>query len=208
MADSVALTAQERTDHGTRASRKLRKKGMVPAVVYGHKQATVSVSVPAEELARAIRQGARLIQLKQGSATESALIRDLQWDPLGHDILHVDFTRVSVDERITVDVRIELRGTSPGVTAGGVLNQPLHNLSIECLAVSIPDSIRVNIGELQIEQAIHVREIKLPEGAVVKNDPEAIVVQVTPPQDEEAELGEQAEPELIGRKAEKEEGEE
>src|SRR6476619_3784537 len=108
MAESVALTAQQRKDHGTRAARKLRKQGLVPAVVYGHKQDTVSITVSADELTRAIRHGVRLVQLAQGGASESALIKDLQWDPLGHDILHVDFARVSADERIIVDVRIEL----------------------------------------------------------------------------------------------------
>ncbi|HMF20013.1 MAG TPA: 50S ribosomal protein L25, partial [Gemmataceae bacterium] len=129
-----------------------------------------------------------------------------QWDPLGHDILHVDFARVAADERITIDVRLELRGTAPGVTAGGSLDQPLHNLEIECLAIAVPESIRVNIGELQIEGVIHVRDLVLPEGVTTKIDPDAVVVQVHPPMVEAeapaaaAVPGEQAEPELIGRK--------
>jgi len=211
MAEAVTLTAQERKDYGTRATRKLRKQGLVPAVIYGHKQDTVSLAISAEELNRAVRHGARLIELKQADKTEQALIREVQWDPLGHDILHVDFTRVDRDERIEVDVRVELRGTAPGIAAGGVLTQPLHTLSIECLAINIPDSIRVPVGELQLDQAIHVRDLKLPEGVKVLDDPDAIVVQVSPAQEEEAAGApgaEQAEPEVIGRKAEKEEGEE
>ncbi len=139
------------------------------------------------------------------------LIRDLQWDALGHAILHADFARVSADERITLDIRVELRGTSPGVTAGGVLVQQLHNLHVECPVISVPESIRVNVGDLQIDQILHVRDLILPEGVVVKNDPEAIVAQVTQKVVEgetpaEA-VAEQAEPEVIGKKKE-EEGEE
>jgi large subunit ribosomal protein L25 len=183
---------------------------LVPAVVYGHKEATVSLSVPGEELLRAVRHGARLIDLKLGDKSETALIRDVQWDPLGHDILHVDFTRVAADERVTLQVPVMLRGTAPGVAAGGVVVQPVHTLTVECLVHSIPDSIRVNIGELQLDQMIHVRDLKLPEGIAVKDDPDVIVVQIAPKAGEEEAAAavapaEQAEPEVIGRKKEEEE---
>lgn len=215
MAEAVVLTAQDRTQHGTHVARRLRKNGKIPAVLYGHKEATVPLSLSRDELYKAVRHGVRLVDVKQGDKMEKALIREVQWDPLGHDILHVDFARVSMDERIEVDVRVELRGTCPGVTAGGVLNQPLHTLKIECLAIAIPESIRVNIAALQIDQAIHVKELTLPEGVQVLNDPEAIVVQCAQKVVEEAAApgipgapsAEAAEPELIGRKK-PEEGEE
>lgn len=209
MAEAVILTAQPRSEHGTHNARRLRKGGKIPAVLYGHKEATIPLSLSRDELYKAVRQGVRLVDVKQVDKTEKALIKDVQWDPLGYDILHVDFARVSMDERIQVDVRVELRGTAPGVTGGGVLNQPLHNLKVECLAISIPESIRVSIAELQIEQAIHVNELTLPEGVKVLNDPEAIVVQCAPKIVEEvapvagavaAPTAETAEPELIGRK--------
>jgi large subunit ribosomal protein L25 len=123
----------------------------------------------------------------------------------------VDFARVSADERITIEVRLELRGTAPGVTAGGSLDQPLHSIEVECLALSVPESIRVNIGELQIDGVIHVRDLTLPAGVVAKTDPDAVVVLVHPPVAEveaaAVPAGEQAEPEVIGRQR-AEEGEE
>ncbi len=211
MADSVVLGAEERKGQGTREARRLRKQGKVPAVLYGHGEGTVSVVLAADELGKAVRQGARVIDLKQGSKVQKALIRELQWDPFGQEILHADFARVSADERITLDVKVELRGTSPGVTAGGVLVQLIHNLHVECPVVSVPESIRVNVGELQMDQVLHVRDLVLPPGVVVKNDPDAIVVQVTQKQVEgetpAAPVAEQAEPEVIGKKKE-EEGEE
>lgn len=216
MAEAVILTAEQRHQHGTHNARRLRKGGKIPAVLYGHKEATIPLALARDELYKAVRHGVRLVDVKQGDKLEKALIRDVQWDPLGHDILHVDFTRVSMDERIEVDVRVELRGTAPGVTGGGVLNQPLHTLKVECLAIAIPESIRVSIAELQIDQAIHVKELTVPEGVKIQNDPEAIVVQCAQKIVEEvaapavpgaAPVAETAEPEIIGRKK-AEEGEE
>lgn len=215
MAESIKLTAQERKTKGSRQARRLRKHGQVPGVVYGHKEATVSITLSRDELQKAVRHGARVVDLDQEGKVEKALIRDLQWDPLGHDIWHVDFARVAADERITVDVRVELRGTAPGVTGGGILDQPIHSLEVECLALSVPESIRVNINELQLNGAIHIRDLVLPPEVVVQGDPDAIIVQVRPPLAEAeapapaAVAAEQVEPEVIGRQraAEEEEGE-
>ncbi len=208
MAESVVLDAQERTTKGTREARRLRKQGKVPAVVYGHGEGTVSVTLPADQLSKAIRQGARVIDLKQGEKVQKALIRELQWDPFGQEILHADFARVSADERILLDVRVELRGTAPGVTAGGVLVQQIHNLHVECSVINVPESIRVNVGDMQMDQIMHVRDLVLPEGVTVKNDPDAIVAQITQKVVEgetpAAPAAEQAEPELIGKKKEDE----
>jgi large subunit ribosomal protein L25 len=212
MAETVVMEVQPRKDRGSRKAAQLRGVGLVPAILYGHKEATLSVAVSAEELHRAIRHGARVLDLKTGGKTEKVLIKELQWDHLGHEILHVDFARVSADERIRVTVPIELRGTAPGATGGGVLDQPMHTLPIECLAINIPESIRVPIGELQLGQSIHVRELHLPEGVKALADPEAIVVHVTTPIAEPeptvAPVVEQAEPERIGRQKPAEEGEE
>jgi large subunit ribosomal protein L25 len=210
MVQTVVIKGQPRTVLGTSVSRRLRRSGQIPAVVYGHKEANVSFSINHDEIYKAIRQGSRLVDLEVGSKAEKALIRDVQWDHLGNDILHVDFARVGADEKIHLEVRVEIRGTAPGLTQGGNLVQPLHSLHVECLITNIPESIRVNVGELQLNQSIHVKELKLPEGVTVTNDPDAIVVQVslakleaeapaTGPVAEGA-----AEPEIIGRKVDAE----
>jgi large subunit ribosomal protein L25 len=214
MADSVVLDTQPRTNRGTRAARRLRKDGRIPAVIYGHKEATVAVTLAGVDLKRAIRQGTRVVDLKERGKLEKALIREVQWDHLGKEVLHVDFTRVSADERIQVNVPVELRGIAPGVTGGtGVLDQPIHSLAIECLAISIPESVRVSVNELQLGMAIYVRDLVLPPGVKAMNDPDTIVVHVTAKQVEpEAPAAPvvegAAEPEIIGRKvAEEEEAE-
>ncbi len=212
MAESVVLTTEKRDTRGTRTARKLRAAGRVPGVVYGHKEETVSVSVGADDLLSAVRHGARVVDLQSENDLQKAQIAELQWDHLGIEVLHVDFRRVAADERIHVTIPVEIKGIAPGVSAGGVLDQPIHTLAIECLAVNVPDSIRVNINELQLGSAIHVRDLQLPPDVTALVDPDAIVVHVTSPQAEpEAGAipgGEQAEPEVIGRKAAVEEGEE
>jgi large subunit ribosomal protein L25 len=205
MAESPPLVAQPRDQIGTRRARRLRQQGLIPAVVYGHKEQTLSLSVPAEDVHRAIRHGVRVVDLQAGGKTEKALIRDVQWDHLGLDVLHVDFARVSADERIAIEVRLEIRGTAPGVAQGGVLDQPLHTIRVECPALSPPDAIRVNVGELQLGQALYVKDLKLPDGVTALSDPDAVVVHVTQKAVEEvpvaAAVPTTAEPEVIGRKA-------
>lgn len=212
MAESVVLTTEKRDSRGTRTARKLRALGRVPGVLYGHKEETVSVSVAADLLLSAVRHGARVVDLQSEYGLQKAQIAELQWDHLGIEVLHVDFRRVAADERIHVTVPVEVKGIAPGVTAGGVLDQPIHTLAVECLADNVPDSIRVNVNELQLGAAIHVRDLHLPPGVQALADADAIVVHVTSPQAEpEAGAtpgGEQAEPEVIGRKAAVEEGEE
>jgi large subunit ribosomal protein L25 len=210
MAESVVLVTQPREGRGSQKARQLRRKGLIPGVVYGHKQAAVSIALSAEELDNAIRHGARVVDLHAGKEVQKALIKEIQWDHLGKEIVHIDFARVAADERVKVMVRIETRGIAPGVAAGGVLDQPMHTLEVECLVSSVPESIRVNINELQLAQAIHLRDVVMPEGVKPLGDPDAIVIQVTAPQAEpEAPAvpgAEQAEPEVIGRqKAEEEE---
>src|ERR1700722_9703636 len=163
MAEALKLKAEPRTSLGTAVARRLRKAGRIPAVVYGHKEATVSLTINHDEVYKAIRLGSRLVDLEVGSKSEKALIRDVQWDYLGKDILHVDFARVAADEKIHLEVRVEIRGIAPGIAQGGNLVQPLHSLHVECLVTNIPESIRVSVAELQLNQAIHVKELKLPE---------------------------------------------
>lgn len=213
MAETVVLTTQPRQERGSRAARHLRAKGRIPAVVYGHKEEAASVTVAADALEKVVRSGAHLVELDAGGARQKALLRDLQFDHLGKDVLHVDFFRVSDQDRVEVHVKIELRGTAPGATGGGVLDQPIHTLLVECPVIAVPHSIRVNIDKLMVGQAIHVKELTLPEGVTAMADGDQVVVQVKLPGAEPAPAAgpaaaDSAEPEVITRGKEKEEGEE
>ena len=181
MAIAVTLKADPRPGSGSRAAAKLRKQGLVPGVVYGHKEPNVSVTVNADELDRAIRvQHARVLDLQIDGKTETVLIRELQWDHLGKVMLHIDFERKSRTEAVRVTVPVELRN-APKATGGGVLDQPLHTLHVECPLGAIPESIRIDITNLTLGAPIHVRELTLPEGVKVLESPEAVVVQLKLP---------------------------
>jgi large subunit ribosomal protein L25 len=181
MSISVTLKAQARTGSGSRSAIKLRKQGLVPAVVYGHKQDNVQVAVNAEELDRAIRiQHARVLDLEVDGKKETVLIRELQWDYLGKQMIHVDFERKDRAELVRVTVPVELRN-APKATGGGVLDQPLHTLHVECPLGDIPEAIRIDITNLTLGQPIHVKELTLPEKVKVLEAPEAVVVQLKLP---------------------------
>jgi large subunit ribosomal protein L25 len=205
MAETVRFTAKPREGTGKRAAKRLRNEGLLPAVVYGHGEATLSITLPRADVEKAVRHGARVVDLEADGKEGKALIREVQYDHLGKDMLHVDFARVAADERIVLSVPFELKGIAPGVSAGGALDQPIHSISVECLAISVPDSIRVNIQMLQVGDVIHVRELVLPPELKALADPDAVVVQVIAPvvapeaPVAPAEAAEQAEPEVIGR---------
>lgn len=181
MSISVTLKATLRTGKGSRAADKLRKQGLVPAIVYGHKQDNAQVSVSAEELDRAIRiQHARVLDLEINGKSETVLIREVQWDYLGKQMMHIDFERKDRTELVRVTVPVELRN-APKQTGGGVLDQPLHTLHVECQLGGIPEAIRIDITNLTLGSPIHVKELTLPEGVKVLEAPEAVVVQLKLP---------------------------
>jgi large subunit ribosomal protein L25 len=213
MAEKANLKVDRRNVTGKWAVRRLRGDGFVPGVVYGHGEQTLSVQLPAKELLGLVRHGTRLVELKYDGASETALIRELQWDPFGHNILHVDFARVAADERIRVEVKITLRGVAPGVEEGGVLSHLVHNVEVECLVTEIPEEIRVDVRNLHLDQAIHISDLVVPPGLKVLADPGIVVVHVTKKLEEEApatpeEEAGPIEPEIVGRRVAEEPTEE
>jgi large subunit ribosomal protein L25 len=198
------IEVQSREQRGKRHAKRLRQTGYLPGIAYGQEKEPTSVSVPKEALRAVMRHGGKLVQLA-GAVTGSALIRELQWDAFGAEVLHVDFLRVSADQRIQVSVSVELRGDSPGVKQGGVVEQLIREVEIEVRASAIPDKLHVNINSLELHGSLAAKDIEdLPEGAKLLIDPQAHVVHCTTPVEveEEVPLAEAAEPELIGARAE------
>lgn len=207
---AAELKVDRRDQRGKHNARRMRREGLIPAVLYGHGEETVSLSVSADELDALVHHGTRMVNLT-GAANESAFIRELQWDTWGVHVLHADFTRVSAEEKVELVVTVVLRGESPGVKEGGVVEHLIHEVEIECPAMSIPEHIDVNINHLGLGQSISVADLLLPKDARVIGEADAVVVQCVVP----AELPEEAEaeavagePEVIGKKAEEDEGEE
>ena len=217
MAEVFEVT--RRDAFGSQLMRRLRRNGQIPAILYGHGKENIPLAVPQDQVQHAIRQSARLIDL-QGAVKESALIREVQWDALGNQILHLDLTRVSATELVRVEVALETRGTAAGATDGGVIKVLVHTLEIECRADSIPEKLELNINKLELHQSLTVADLELPEGAKISLETDALLVQCVEPTielDEEeveeavegAEEGTGAgEPEVIGRKDDEGEGEE
>jgi len=196
------LNVQLRETRGKRNSHRLRQAGSTPAVLYGHGEPTVSLTVPTHELETAWHHGSRLVSLA-GAVTEQALIRELQWDTWGTKVLHVDFTRISEDERVEVEVAVELRGEAPGLKEGGVVEHLLHTVFLECKATDVPEKLAVNINSLGLHGSITAAELPLPEEATLRCGLDTVVVQCVEPAvelEEEGEVTGEVEPEVIGRK--------
>jgi large subunit ribosomal protein L25 len=212
MATNTELSAEPRQDHGKGAARKLRAAGKIPAVVYGRGEDTRSLTVDGHQLERLLSrvhwQNA-VFTLRIGGETEEvrALMRELQRHPGRNSILHIDFHQVHAGERVHVAVPMTLRGTAPGVRAGGVLQQPMVDIEIWCSADKIPEQIEIDISKLEIGDSVHVRDLVLPEGVEVLVDPDLSVCAVSPPTVTKAETESDAEaaagatPEMVRRKA-------
>ena len=204
------LNVQMRDSRGKRHAKRLRQAGAIPAVLYGHGEQNISLAIQSSEIAAAVRHGSRVVDLG-GALKEKALIKHLQWDVYGNEVLHVDFSRVSEHERVQVTVPVKLRGQAPGVKEGGVIEHVEHEVEIDCEAVSIPDHLEISVKDLHLEGSLAADQIKLPEGVKLLTDPETVIVHCVLPAAEPEEEGAGAtgaEPEVIGRKAEDEEGEE
>jgi large subunit ribosomal protein L25 len=208
MAVNASLKAQERAGTGKGAARKARAGGRVPAVMYGHGEATRLLSVDGHELDllfSRIRVESTVIEVSiEGQKPIRALVREVQKHPARGKLLHVDFYQIHAGERITVNVPLHLLGAAAGVKAGGLVQHALDEIEVRCLADAIPASIDVDISALQIGDSLHVRDIVPPAGIELLVDGDRTVCSVMPPivgEAEEEVVAEAvvAEPEVIGK---------
>jgi large subunit ribosomal protein L25 len=199
---SAQVSAQARSEKGSRANKRLRDKGLLPGVIYGHKEAVVPITLPRKEVTNHIARGAHLFDLAIDGKSEKVLIKEVQYDHLGNDLIHVDFTRVSLDEKVEVTVPLELKGTPKGEEEGAVLQQIVAELEVECLVTEIPEAIRHNVTEMGKDSVLHIKDLTLPPGVRCLQDGELIVATVREILEEAApvEAAEgAAEPEVIGK---------
>lgn len=187
MAEGV-LVAQARTGMGKGEARRLRRQGLIPAVVYGHRTESIPVTLNAKDLAKALRGEAgdrTLINLtieglSDGPITKTVILKEKQVEPLRRQLLHVDLYSIAMDEEVSVDVPIHIIGKAPGVETGGVLEQILREIEVKCLPSDIPPRIEVDVSSLDIGDTFHVGEIQL-QKAKISVDPDQAVVTVVPP---------------------------
>jgi len=215
--NNATLTVRTRDGHGKQAAKHLRSSGWTPAVLYGGDGAPLPVQVEAHALEMFLRRGhlTSLISVTvEGGETTQVLLREPVRHPVTDELLHVDMMRVSSKSRVTVEVPIELVGTAKGFLEGGIVDQVLHDLEIECLATEIPESIKVDVAALGIGDHIAVSALDLP-GIRVLTDPSATIVTISAPRAEVVEVAapteeveEVKEPEVVGRRVAEEAEEE
>lgn len=208
---SDILKAEPRDKVGKLNNRRLRATGKIPAVLYGHGEGSVSLTLAKEQLRTVLRHGGKLVEL-QGAASGQALLQDLQWDAFGRDLLHVDLLRVQAGDLVTVEIPVELKGDAPGENEGGVVEFVHRTVSIEVTPGDLPEKLHMDASELHLGGSLYAASITdLPKGAKVLLDEHEVIVHCVPPAGEPAE-GEEgavsggAEPEVIGKKEEEESG--
>jgi large subunit ribosomal protein L25 len=207
--DIPTLEAVLRDERGSHAPRRLRRQGMVPAILYGRGEPNVVITVQRKAIEKLLHEHHFVMNLECEDLASPAQLKEVQYDALGEEVIHADFGRISLTEALHVTVPIELHGEPEGVKEGGVLEVILHEVSVECLPTNVPENIRVEVANLKVGDGLRVRDIPVSEGVSILAEPDAVVVVITAPPEvveEEAEEAGMAEPEVIGKPEGEDEG--
>ncbi len=207
----VKMKAQLREERGKQAAKRLRNNGLIPAVVYGHKEETIPICVDAHEFARMLREEKGdnvIIDLRWDKTSKKAIIKEIQRNPVTSEVIHVDFQHLIAKEKIEIDVPIQLIGTAVGVKEeGGVLEHVLRKVSVRCLPKDIPGHVELDVSELRIGESIHVSDLEMKNVEILDRLEEAVVTILTPRGYEAEEEKVEAEEEVPEEGAAPEEGE-
>ena len=205
-----SLDVQKRDEFGSRVSRRLRKSGKVPGVIYGGGTGEcINFTADARELRRVLVGAGALIDLKIDGQERPVIVKDMQQHPVRGDLLHIDFLQVRLDEKIQTTVPLHTEGSedAPGIKEGGVLEVPTHQLNIEALPTDIPEAITVDVSGLGMTETMHLSAITPPAGVTFLDDPEeTIIATIVIPTEEPEEPEVEEEAALVGEEAEAEEG--
>ncbi|MHC4411627.1 MAG: 50S ribosomal protein L25 [Planctomycetota bacterium] len=209
MAKKLLLKAEIREHVGTHRAAEVRRSGRIPAIVYGHKKEPVSISLDAHDFVEGLHHGHRVMDVQIGRKKETMVVKDMQYDCLGKNIIHADLMRVSAGETVKVTVPIELKGTAKGTTEGGIIEEHIDHLEIECKVTDIPETIVISVKDIGVGDAIHASDIELSDGLKLVSDPGALLVTchlvAAAKSTEEIEMEVPAAPEVIGEEKEAEE---
>ncbi|MEM6257258.1 MAG: 50S ribosomal protein L25 [Planctomycetota bacterium] len=205
------LDVTERTKIGTRYAKREREQGLIPAVIYGHKQDAVHVTVDAKAFMEILNDEAHVIDIKLGGKSEHTLIKAVQWDTFGTHIIHVDLERVDMSETIEVEVELQLLGEPVALReAGTVLDHPTTMVKISCRADAIPSHLEHDISELPGGVPVTVADVTPPAGITIVMPAEQLICQISgvkvAASVEEAIEGDSTEPEIINKGKEEDGG--
>ena len=176
MKKTLLLKAEIREQTGSKTVRKVREQGRIPAIVYGHNQEPVAISLDAHNFVEGLHHGHRLMDVQIGKKKEKTIVKELQYDHLGKNIIHADFVRVNVTEAVKVTVPIELKGTAAGTHEGGIIEEQTDRLEVECKVSDIPEMIVVSVKDVHVGDALHARDIKLPDVIKLVSSPDTLLV--------------------------------
>lgn len=188
----VELFAEIREKTGKGAANSLRRQGYIPAVFYGKDSAARPLSLNRAELKRKLSTArgentlfALTIKDNNESINKMAILKEVQTQPITHDILHTDFYEVLMDKEITIRVPLAIKGRAKGIEQGGILQTVTREIELECLPADIPESIEVDVASLDIGESLHIRDLDLSEKYRILDDPELTLVSLVPPETEE-----------------------
>jgi large subunit ribosomal protein L25 len=201
---SRILNATIRTVKGRHAAFRLRCDDLIPAVIYREGKIGTNLTIPLNEWQKTLASGERVVTLKMEGGDRQALIKAVQYEAMGDKTLHVDFNELKEGQKVRLAVSLVIKGVPKGHSKGGVLTQGLHALHVECLPTQIPDRIIIDSEPLDVDQALHVKEVKMPEGVSALDDADLVVISVHMPRGEE--VAEEAPAELVVLTAKKEDG--
>lgn len=162
---NLVFSAKKRTDFGSSATRRLRRSGRIPGIIYGQSEA-LSVDLDAREFSQGIKNATEstIVKVDVGGKTHEAFVKSTQRDIMTGNILHVDFYEIDTVKILRTNVSLHIYGNPVGVRDGGILETPLHEIEVECLPKDLPERIEVDISSLKANQSIHVRDLKLADG--------------------------------------------
>lgn len=160
----ITVQVARRERKGSANSRRVRREGNVPAVLYGLGRENADLAISAEELERFLKTGSQLLELKLGDLTQQAILRDVQYDPMTDRIVHVDLLRIDRDHEIEADVHLEYKGVAKGIAEGGVFEPVLGRLRVKATPARLPKVITIDVSGLALNDAVTVKDVKLPEG--------------------------------------------
>lgn len=206
MANEGKVVAEKRTQIGTSHSRRLRCEGKVPVNLYGLGQESLALTVSADDIKSIVVEGVQVCDLVIDGTEEKALIREVQWDTFLTHLLHIDFQRVDPNARVDLEIPVETRG----VVNEGVLEHVLHSISVNCPVFNIPEKCEVRIGALKIGDEVKIADMSFDDNVKADLPGDTVVLRVVEVQEVEIvqeDVGAAAEPEVIGQKAEDEDGE-
>jgi large subunit ribosomal protein L25 len=205
--DMLTVQAQPRSVAGKGSARQLRRDGVTPAILYGGDGGPASLQVDSKEFVKVLHTGGehavvRLEVADNADISCNAMVKGIQWGPVKGELLHIDFLRIRIDEKIQTVVPVVTVGQAPGVTEGGLADQQLREVDVECLPLDVPEELRVDISSMGIGDSLHVSDLDVPGNVTVLTEAERAIITIVAPrlaveEEEEAEAEEGAEPELV-----------